>query len=383
MDRIVGGEYRWGVADIFSLRSAQGSRLNHEQRLRLKKDGRPCPLIKYCANVEQSAISVRLVYEGEVEEHLLGLVDASKDQSVDGLSKILLETLKNFKITPEISKEKLIGQSYDGAPTMSGHLNGVQSQIKSLFPYAFYNHCVAHRMALCASRSANSIPQVAKFFGTTDKLITFFRSSPKRTTHLGHNLHKPGDTRWLSRDSAICVIDKCYETIGTVLYELANTCGNSSETQTLARGLGMQIQTVEFVFLLKLYRKIFEHCTPITKMMQKITLDPVTITSMLEDFQLVLLDFGFDKIWADTLLADPEIPVIRARRGWRNMEPENKGTHESWKDSLVCLGKEIAEKLSEELTWRFANLPKFKWMDLIHPTKFEERRKASTKTKEL
>eukprot|EP00794_Sanderia_malayensis_P008315 gene8315-9201_t len=89
------------------------------------------------------------------------------------------------------------------------------------------------------------------------------------------------------------------------------------------------------------------------QMMQKITLDPVTITSMLEDFQLVLLDFGFDKKWADTLVADPEIPVIRARRGWRNMEPENKGTHKSRKDSLVCLGKEIAEKLSEELMWRF------------------------------
>eukprot|EP00794_Sanderia_malayensis_P008316 gene8316-9202_t len=267
MDRIVGGEYRWVVADYFSLRSAQGNRLNHEQRLRLKKDGRPCPLLKYkgrtsssvydgfswicggvndngkstyffwpclvmgdiakllgntdvacgldearqrrvahhnhnssryskmlhhhidatvflaaqglafrgydesssssnrgnflelmeflggysydlrsfldkeritytspepqndlidciaeevhqeiqrrvdhsrfvgimmddmsdCANVEQSAISVRLVYEGEVEEHLLGLVDSSKDQSADGLSKILLETLKTLR----------------------------------------------------------------------------------------------------------------------------------------------------------------------------------------------------------------------------------------------------------------------------------------------
>ncbi len=101
-----------------------------------------------CSNVEQSAISVRLVHEGEVEEHLLGLVNASGDQSADGLTKILLEMLANYGLTPETGKDKLIGQSFDGAPTMSGRLNGVQSQINAKFPAAYYNHCVAHRMSL-------------------------------------------------------------------------------------------------------------------------------------------------------------------------------------------------------------------------------------------
>ena len=38
---------------------------------------------------------------------------------------------------------------------MSGELNGVQRQVQRHFPSAYYNHCVAHRMALCASRSAS------------------------------------------------------------------------------------------------------------------------------------------------------------------------------------------------------------------------------------
>lgn len=200
---------------------------------------------------------------------------------------------------------------------------------------------------------------------------------------LGHNMPKPGDTRWLSRDTAISVIDSHYETIGTVLYELANSSTESTDTKASALALGMQLQTVEFVFLLKLYRKIFEYCTPIINMMQKLTLDAVSIKSMLEDFQLVLSNLGYDQIWEDTLEADPEMPVVRSRGAWRNMEPENSGTRDSWKEALFNLGKEIAKKFSDELTWQFANFEKFKWMDLVHPSKFEQRKDASAKDQRL
>ncbi len=133
------------------------------------------------SNTEQSAVSVRLIHDGNLEEHLLGLTDASDDQSADGLTKIMMKMLGNYNVTPDTGKGKLIGQSYDGAATMSGELNGVQKRIRDKFPFAYYNHCVAHRMSLCASQSSMKIPEVAKFFGILDKLITFFRSSPKRT----------------------------------------------------------------------------------------------------------------------------------------------------------------------------------------------------------
>eukprot|EP00112_Aurelia_sp_Birch-Aquarium-sp1_P016925 Seg3879.5 transcript_id=Seg3879.5/GoldUCD/mRNA.D3Y31 product="hypothetical protein" protein_id=Seg3879.5/GoldUCD/D3Y31 len=124
--------------------------------------------------VEQSAVSVRLVYNGEVEEHMLGMIDASDDQSADALTEIMLSTLEKYKIKSATSGNKLIGQSYDGAPTMSGELNGVQKQIQQHYPAAYYNNCVAHRVS-----------------------------------------------RWLSRDTAKSVIDNHYETIRTVLYEIS------------------------------------------------------------------------------------------------------------------------------------------------------------------
>ncbi len=85
---------------------------------------------------------------------MLALIDSSSDQSANGLTKVLLDTLEKFKITPEKSADKLVGQSYDGAATISGELNGVQAQINEKFPFAYYTHCVAHRMSLSASQSS-------------------------------------------------------------------------------------------------------------------------------------------------------------------------------------------------------------------------------------
>ena len=116
------------------------------------------------SNVEQSAVSVRLVHNGEVEEHLLGLINASADQSADGLTAIMLKTLERYNVKPATCSEKVVGQSYDGAPKMSVKLNGVQKQIQTVYPAAYYNHCVAHRMSLCASQSAMKIDKIARFF---------------------------------------------------------------------------------------------------------------------------------------------------------------------------------------------------------------------------
>ena len=139
-------------------------------------------------NVEQSVVSVRLVHDGEVEEHLLSLINSSSDMSATGFDK----TSSGY-----IASEKLIGQSFGGAPTMSGEFCGVQRQIHEIFPTAYYNHCVAHRLALCASQSAKASPGIAKLFTIVANLLNFSRSSTKRRSNRGRNLPKPGDTRWL------------------------------------------------------------------------------------------------------------------------------------------------------------------------------------------
>ena len=174
-----------------------------------------------------------------------------------------------------------------------------------------------------------------------------------------------------------------YEAIGAVLYEMASDKDDKTETQVTARGLCLQMQHIKFFFLLKLYRKIFVHCAPIITVMQNPTLDAVQLSLMLEDFQRFLLNLNADQIWEDALLLDPEMPAVRQQSGWRGVEGAIDSP-DSWRQNLLSISAEVAQKFLEQLLWRFENLKKFKWMDLIRPSKFDERKKMPpSKQKEL
>ena len=48
------------------------------------------------------------------------------------------------------------------------------------------------------------------------------------------------------------------------------------------------------------------------------------------------------------------------------------------------MASKVCVEFSGQITWRFENLKKFKWMDLIHPSKFAENvKKPSNQIKEL
>ena len=115
----------------------------------------------------------------------------------------------------------------------------------------------------------------------------------------------------------------------------------------------------------------FTRGTPIITVMQKPTLDAVQLSSMLSDFQEILEYFNYEQIWQDTMKGDPEIPTVRNRGGWRGIESANDGSPESWKLRLTSLAATCAAKFCEQINWRFSNLQKFKWMDLIHPAKLK------------
>lgn len=69
---------------------------------------------------------IRFVGEnGECEERFYKFFDVSNDQSADGITKVVLHVIDELNIGA-----KLVAKTYDGAPVMSGSINGVQAQIK-------------------------------------------------------------------------------------------------------------------------------------------------------------------------------------------------------------------------------------------------------------
>ena len=75
---------------------------------------------------------------------------------------------------------------------------------------------------------------------------------------------------------------------------------------------------------------------------------------------------------------DPVLPVFPTSRGRRGVEHSADGSSDSWKTFLVNVAADVTKTFSEQLQWRFENVKKFKWMDLVHPAMFSQRKTASS-----
>ena len=96
-----------------------------------------------------------------------------------------------------------------------------------------------------------------------------------------------------------------------------------------------------------------------------------TAKSMIDEFKRLINSLNLGKVWEETIQADPVFPVMLERTGLRGVENGKNGSQESWKASLQTLTLTITAKFLEQLSLHFENLEKFRWMDLIHPTKIQ------------
>ena len=109
---------------------------------------------------------------------------------------------------------------------------------------------------------------------------------------------------------------------------------------------------------------------------QKPSFDVVQLTSMLDDFHEVLRNYiksgKMQWLWFQFCQFCP------TRRGWRGVEHSADGSSDSWKTFLVNVAADVTKTFSEQLQWRFENVKKFKWMDLVHSAMFSQINTASS-----
>ena len=98
------------------------------------------------------------------------------------------------------------------AATMSGHINGVQANIKLKAPLATYVHCSSHALNLVRN-SAFSVQEIRDMFATVKEVTKFLDVSAKRRTIVAESLGAEGGrspvtlfkTRFVERHYAILV----------------------------------------------------------------------------------------------------------------------------------------------------------------------------------
>jgi hypothetical protein len=196
---------------------------------------------------EQVSMLSRLDKGSEIVERQLGFVDASSNRNA-AITQVIKDKLsQHYGI-----KENLIMQTYDGAAVISGHINGVQVQVRQEYPFAYFVHCAAHRLNLVLCQSASSISSIKIFFVNLGAFSTFTSNAPKRKAFLtSHKIEfpNPDDTRWYCRARVINVLHINYEDLLEIFEGVVDQpLGWDDETLDKVSGLLHYLNSFLFCF---------------------------------------------------------------------------------------------------------------------------------------
>ena len=151
--------------------------------------------------------------------YLDGAVVTEKFLTTAQLSSTTAATVKEeiikIRIIHKLESSKMIAAAFDGAPNFTGQKARVQTLLREHSPNMLYVYCRSHNLQLCLFKALATIPEIKQIVVT--KLYSLFKGNPKRLNMLrnigetidkcSHKLVQPGETRWLSHEASISVIN--------------------------------------------------------------------------------------------------------------------------------------------------------------------------------
>lgn len=255
------------------------------------------------------------------------------------LCDVIVQKLKNLKIP----LENMRGQGYDNGANMKGIRSGVQSRIRSLNPRAFFVPCSSHSLNLVVNDMAMTSLEAANFFCIIQKIYVFFSASTSRwgvlLNHIeGLTLKPLSTTRWESRVDAVKPFRYQIGNIFDALVEIYEDSSADPMVRTEASALAKHIKDFKFVCSIIVWYDILNHINPVSKLMQKIELDLLSVCEVLKKTITYMKnqrsDVSFENLLVDAkelaleleIDANFEIPIqsrsIRKRRVPRQFEYE-------------------------------------------------------------
>ena len=177
----------------------------------------------------------------------------------------MYESLKLFFDEYGIDPKYLRGQSYDNASNMSGRYNGLQAKVKADCPRADFVPCYGHSLNLIGTRCAECCQQALLFFNFLSSLYNFFSASTGRWEALMDEMRKNGSvltlkqlcgTRWPERADATKALCHNFDTVDTVLGQLAESESQKPEVRLQAEGLRSSLCKLETGIMLIFWNKV-------------------------------------------------------------------------------------------------------------------------------
>lgn len=259
------------------------------------------------AKHEQVAICIRYVSKLFItHEVFLGFYRTDK---TDG--ETLVNLIKQFLQTNNLSIQNIRGQCYDGAASMRGSYTGVQARIRSENKFAIYVHCYAHILNLCLVDLSKQSSFVRNTFGTLQTLYSFMGASSKRNSVFEKilstssinvsqktKLKSLSDTRWNCRIEAI---NSVINTLPVIVQTLQNISDNDVNYGSEANNLLNCILHFEFIFCLFLLKTVLEQTNILSKYLQSPSINYALVKEMsiktYDSLQDLRSDESFNKCW--------------------------------------------------------------------------------------
>ena len=196
---------------------------------------------------EQMTIILRFVdKEGFIKERFFYVVHV-RDTTALTLKNEICAVLSYYNL----HIENIRGQRYYGASNICSEWNELQAHFLKDFPYAYYIHCMAHRLQLALVTVSREVKDVHQLFDHLVNIINIVVGSSKHNDELQHaqaeqvenmiasneietgrggnqisTLQRVGDTKWGSHFQSICSLIKMFDAtckvINTISVEGAN-----------------------------------------------------------------------------------------------------------------------------------------------------------------
>jgi len=158
------------------------------------------------SDISQMAVYVRYIWKSEFKEELLTLLPLHDHTT----GEILFKNLQKFMESNNLLFDNILSITTDGAPAMTGKVNGFIAFMRNLNSKIIPFHCIIHQSVLCAKLSNN----LKNVITIVMKIVNYLRSH----SALQHRLLRPflqecdseyidllihNDVRWLSKGNVL------------------------------------------------------------------------------------------------------------------------------------------------------------------------------------
>ncbi|KAM3739955.1 hypothetical protein ACB098_08G062500 [Castanea mollissima] len=214
--------------------------------------------------------------------------------------------------------ENIQGQGYDGTSNMRGEWNGLQALFLKECPYAYYVHCMAHKLQLALVTSSREVKVVHQFFDYLTNIINIVIGSSKHNDELQYaqgeqienmiasneietgrganqigTLQRARDTRWGSHFQSICSLIKMFNATCKVINNISKEGANYKQHGDV-EGAYQVLTLFEFVLILYMMKEIIGITSILCQASQQYSQDLLNVEHLVSTTKSLIQKLRYD-----------------------------------------------------------------------------------------